>query len=72
MILDTTGKIRGTDEFTGHKKPLEYEILELKRTLNDFVESLSGKGQGLESGWLSKTRRTIQIYNIYGRIFTKN
>ena len=47
VILDTTGKIRGTDEFTGHKKPLEFEILELKRTLNDFVESLSGKGQGL-------------------------
>ena len=29
VILDATGKIREADEFTGNKKTLDFEILEL-------------------------------------------
>ena len=64
-------KVKRTDQFVGSKKPLEFEILEVKRTLNYFLESIYGEGYGLQSGWLTKTRRTIQVYNIYGRIVTK-
>ena len=27
--------------------------------------------QGLESGWLTKVRETLELYNLYGRIITK-
>ena len=50
------------------KKTLDLEVLEIKRTLFDFIELFSGEGRGLESGWIRKNRRTIQAYNIYGRI----
>ena len=39
--------------------------------MNDFIESAFGEGRGLEGGWLSKTRRTIHIYNVYGSIISK-
>jgi hypothetical protein len=45
--------------------------LEIKKTLNDFIESASGEGQGFGGGWLTKTKRTIHLYNIYGKIITK-
>lgn len=67
VILDKTGNMKGNDEITGNKQPLELETLELKRTLNYFIESLSGEGSGLKSSWLSKIKRTFQVYNIYGR-----
>ena len=44
---------------------------ELRKTLNDYIESASGEGQGLESGGFTKTRRIIHLYNLYGRIITK-
>ena len=31
----------------------------------------SGEGRGLEGSWLTKIRRTIHLYNMYGRIVTK-
>ena len=33
--------------------------------------SFLGEEGGLESGWLKKTRETLEIYNVYGRIVTK-
>ena len=40
--------------------------------MNDSIESASGDGRGLEGGWLTKTRRTINLYNVYGIMITKN
>ena len=69
--LDANGKIKDWDKFTGTKRPLSFEMEEIKKTLTDYVESASGKGQGHESGWLTKIRRTVHHYNLYGRIVTK-
>ena len=70
-LLDTYDKIKEIDHFLDNKCPLNFELEEIKITVSDYVESASGKVQGLKSGWLSKTRRTIHLYNIYGRIITK-
>ena len=70
VILNVNGKVKEIDEFYGQKKPIGFELYELKRTLNNFSESLCD-GRGLESGWLTKVRGTLELYNLYGRINAK-
>ena len=71
VILNREGKIKDIYEFTGTKKPLDYETVELKKTLNSFILSYSDERSGLKSSWLEKIRRTIYLYNLYGRIIIK-
>ena len=72
VLLDANGKIKEVDKFYGQKKPIGFELYELKRTLNNFLESFLCDGRGLESCWLTKVRGTLELYNLYGRIITKN
>ena len=44
---------------------------ELKRTLRNCLGSYLCDGRGLESGWLEKISKSLSVYNIYGRIITK-
>ena len=53
------------------RRPIGFELHELKRTLNDFLGSFLCDGQGLESRWLTKVRETLELYNLYGRIIAK-
>ena len=55
----------------GQKRPIGFELHELKRTLNNFLGSFLCDGQGLESSWLTKIRGTSELYNLYGRIIAK-
>ena len=71
ILLDENCKVKEVDQFVSNKRLLKFEFEEMKRTLIDYVESASGAGPGLEGGWLSKIRRTVHLYNIYGRIITK-
>ena len=71
-ILNANGKIKRIDEFYGQKKPVGFEIYELKRTLNNFLESFLWDRRGLEGGWLTKTRESLELYNFYGIWLPKN
>ena len=70
-ILNSNGGLINWENLNGDKRPLYFEFEEIKRTLTDFVEMSSGKGQGMDGGWLAKIIRTIPHYNIYGRIVSK-
>ena len=71
FILNREGKVKDLNELMGTKKPLNYEIVELRRTPISFILSYSDEGRGLDSGLLEKTRRSLYVYNLYGRIITK-
>ena len=71
VILNVYGKVKKIDKFYGQKRPIGFELHELKRTLNNLLGSFLCDGRGLESGWLTKVRETLELYNIYGRIITK-
>ena len=70
-ILNSNGGLTNWENLNGDKRPLYFEFEEIKRTLTDFVEMYSSKGQGMDGGWLAKIRRTIHHYNIYGRFEAK-
>ena len=63
-IVNSNGGLTNWENLNGDKRPLYFEFEEIKRTLTDFVEMSSSKGQGMASGWLAKIRRTIHHYNI--------
>ena len=71
FILNREGKVKDLNELMGTKKPLNYEIVELRRTPISFILSYSDEGRGLDSGLLEKTRRSLYVYNLYGRTITK-
>ena len=52
-------------------KNLGFELHELKKNLNIFQESFLCDGWGLEGDWLTKTRESLELYNLYGRMITK-
>ena len=70
-ILNSNGGLIEWDMLQCDKRPLYFEFEEIKKTLSDFIEMSSVEGQGMVGGWLSKIRKTILHYNIYGRIVTK-
>ena len=70
-ILNSNGGLIEWDMLQCDKRPLYFEFEEIKKTLSDFIEMSSGEGRGMVGGWLSKIRKTILHYNIYGRIVTK-
>ena len=54
VLLDENCQIKDVDQFLSNKRPLKFELEEIRRTLTDYVESASGTGQGLEGGWRQK------------------
>ena len=71
VLLNVNAKVKESNEFYGQRKPVGFEIYELKMTLNNFLGSFLDDGRGLEGGWLTKVRDTIELYNIYGKTITK-
>ena len=71
VMLNSNAKLKEIVEFCGPKKPIGFELNELKQTLNNILGSFLGDERGLEGGWLKKIRETLELYNIYGRIITK-
>ena len=69
--MDSNGCFIEKTLIHGDKKPLDFEYVELKRALSDFVNNYYGERQGGNTGWLAKIRKTSNNYNIYGRIITK-
>ena len=71
ILLNANGKVKEIDEFYRQKKTHGFELHELKKTLSNFLGSFLCDGRGLESGWLAKTRKSLELYNLYGRMITK-
>ena len=71
ILLNANGKVKGIDEFYRQKKPVGFELHELKKTLSNFLGSFLCDGRGLEGGWLAKIRKSLELYNLYGRMITK-
>ena len=59
ILLNNKGTVNNIDEFYGPKKPVNFELNELIRTLKNFLESFLGEGRGLEDRWLPKMRQKI-------------
>ena len=51
VMLSRNAKVKEIGNFFGPKKPIGFELDELKSTLNNFLGSFLGEEGGLEGGW---------------------